>query len=123
MNTRSSNKENLIEMVDLSKRANRYLETSQPKDYFLSGRALELTPEVVMRSASRINNLEMDPIHFQFNESLKNESKDNRLSNEMLQFRKGAILYVYCYILGSPPPDVWGGPDGSLSEIIKRSTG
>lgn len=119
MNRRSSNCDDHIEMVDMSVHATRYSAKAPDKSYYLDSKGLEITPDLVKATATRINNLSIHPIHLNFNTSLKNEHAE-RLSKDMLEFRKGAIIYIYVYVLGSPPPDEWGGLTGTLTEIINR---
>jgi hypothetical protein len=119
MRRRSSNIGDHIEMVDMSYAATRYSAKTTDESYYLDSKGLEITPDLVKASATRINNLELHPIHLKFNTSLKNEHAE-RLSKDMLEFRKGAILYLYVYVLGSPPSDEWGGLAGTLTDIINR---
>ena len=120
MNRRSSKNNNHIEMVDLSSQANRYSKNTIDNSWYLDSRGLEVTPNTMKSSGVKIDNFSVHPEYLDFNTSLKNENPTERLSDEELEYRKVAILYIYIYVLGCPPPDVWGGSTGTLTDIINR---
>jgi len=120
MNTRRRGDGDHIEMIDMSSRASRYAETKADNSWYLDRHGLELTPELMISKKYKINNfVDLHPVHLDFNNTMQNEYKE-RLSGDMLEFRKGAIIYIYCYLLGSPPPDVWAGIDGTILNIMNR---
>jgi hypothetical protein len=120
MNTRGRGDGDHVEMIDMSSRASRYTETKADNAYYLDHRGLEITPELLLAKKSFINNfVDLHPVHLDFNNSMQNEFKE-RLSGDMLEFRKGAIIYIYCHLLGSPPPDLWAGIDGTILNIMNR---
>ena len=120
MYRRSSGGDGLIEMTDISSRAKRYADPKGNNDYYLYSQGLEVTPESMQSLRNRVAHLEdLHPVHLDFNNSMQNEFKE-RLSGDMLEFRKGAIIYIYSHVLGSPPPDQWAGQHGTLLNIINR---
>lgn len=120
MNRRSSKNNNHIEMIDMGVKANRYSKNTIDNSWYLDSRGLEVTPNTMKSSWVKINNLFVHPEHLDFNTSLKNENPTERISDKELEYRKKAILYIYVYVLGCPPPDVWGGSTGTLTDIINR---
>lgn len=120
MNTRRRGDGDHIEMIDMSSRASRYADTKADNSWYLDRHGLEITPELLISKNYKINNfVDLHPVHLDFNNTMQNEYKE-RLSGDMLEFRKGAIIYIYCYLLGSPPPDVWAGIDGTILNIMNR---
>ena len=120
MNRRSSIKDDHIEMVDMSYQARKYSQQTIDNSYYLESKGLEITPNLIKSSGIKIDNLSVPSVHLDFNTSLKNEQNKERLSNDMLEYRKKAILYIYVSVLGCPPPDEWGGSTGTLTDIINR---
>ena len=106
MNRRSSKNNNHIEMVDLSSQANRYSKNTIDNSWYLDSRGLEVTPNTMKSSGVKIDNFSVHPEYLDFNTSLKNENPTERISDEELEYRKKAILYIYSYVLGCPPPSL-----------------
>ena len=120
MNRRSTKNDGHVEMVDMSGRANRYSENTIENSYYLEGRGLEMTPSIMKSNGIKNENFSAPPTHLDFNTNLKSERNTERLSNDMLEYRKKAIIYIYVYVLGCPPSDEWGGSTGTLTDITNR---
>ena len=119
MKRRSEENDKHIFLVDRSVKATRYEANSSNQEYFLDRKAVEVTPLSVKASSLKINKLDILPLNLSFNNSTQNEYTE-KLSGDLLIFRKGAIIYIYNRVLGSPPPDDWNGQAGAISDIINR---